>query len=135
MRPRLLFAALLCAAVVARAGAAPQADVLGTLGGQVLGSDGKPVDGARVTLQASEGKRPQTTETTSQGRFWFPSLPSGLYDVRAYSKGRSSEWRKKVWIEPGRQTNVTMRLRPKKAASSMSLRQDRVNSPHKLDSP
>jgi hypothetical protein len=86
-----------------------------------LGPDGQPVDGARVTLQESDGKRPQTTETNSQGRFWFPSLPSGLYDVRAYSKGRLSEWRKNVWVEPGQQANVTLRLRPKKAARSTSV--------------
>jgi hypothetical protein len=41
-------------------------------------------------------------------------LPAGLYDVRAYSQSRSSEWRKKVLVEVGRQTTITLRLSPKK---------------------
>ncbi len=118
MRPRLLAAGLLWAALAAGAGAAPQATGLGTIGGRVLGPDGKAVEDARVTLQWSDGRHPQTTKTNAQGRFWFPSLPSGLYDLRAYSRGHSSEWRHNVWVDPGRQTNVTLRLRPKKPAPS-----------------
>lgn len=118
MRLRLLAVGLLCAALAAGVAAAPQPGGLGTIGGQVLGPNGKPVSGARVTLQASEGRHPQTTETNSQGRFWFPQLPKGLYDLRAYSNGRLSEWRHNVWVNPGRQVNVTLRLGPKKFAST-----------------
>ncbi len=116
MRPSLLAAGLLWAALTASAGAAPQATGLGTVGGQVLAPNGKAVEDARVTLQWSDGRHPQTTKTNAQGRFWFPSLPSGLYEVRAYANGRSSEWRHNVWVNPGRQTNVTLRLRSKKPA-------------------
>ncbi len=118
MLHRLLVAGLLVAALTAGAGAAPQATGLGTMGGRVLGPDGKAVEDARVILQWSDGRNPQTTQTNAQGRFWFPSLPSGLYDLRAHAKGRSSEWRHNVWVNPGRQTNVTLRLRPKKPAPS-----------------
>ncbi len=118
MRLRLLVAGLLCAAFAASAAAAPQPGGLGTVGGQVLAPNGKPVSGARVTLQASDGRHPQTTETNSQGRFWFPQLPQGLYDLRAYSNGRLSEWRHNVWVTPGRQINVTLHLGPKKFVSS-----------------
>lgn len=132
----LLIAALVSAALTASGGAARQLPVpatirasgratrqatgQGTIGGQVLGTDGKAVAGARVTLQASDGKGPETTETNGQGRFWFPALATGLYDVRAYSKGRVSDWRRNVWVERGKQTNVTLRLRSKKPASSKS---------------
>jgi hypothetical protein len=118
MRPCLLAGGLLWAMLAASAGGTPQATGLGTLGGRILGPDGKDVEGARVTLQWSDGRHPQTTNTNAQGRFWFPALPSGLYDLRAYSKGRSSEWRHNVWVSPGRQTNVTLRLQPKKPAPS-----------------
>ena len=114
MRPCLLAAGLLWITLTAGAGAAPQTKGLGTVGGQVLGPDGKDVDDARVTLQESDGRNPQATETNAQGHFWFPLLPSGLYDLRAYSKGRLSEWRHNVWVNRGKQTNVTLRLRPKK---------------------
>ncbi len=87
------------------------------MGGQVLGTDGKAVGGARVTLQASDARLPQTTETNGEGRFWFPSLATGLYDVRAYYKGHLSDWRKSVWVERGKQSNVTLRLGSKKPGS------------------
>lgn len=118
MRPCLLTAGLLWVTLTASLAAAPQATGLGTIGGQVLGPDGKAVDGARVTLQWSDGRHPHSTETNAQGHFWFPSLPSGLYDLRAYSNGRLSEWRHNVWVSPGKQTDVTLRLRPKKPAPS-----------------
>ena len=90
---------------------------LGTVGGQVLDLKGKAVADARVTLQDSEGGHLQTTETNTQGRFWFPSLPEGQYSVRASDPGRVSQWRQNVWVTPGHQTDVTLQLRPKNQAS------------------
>jgi hypothetical protein len=116
MRTRVLAVGLLLATLAAGAGAAPQTAGLGTVGGSVLGPNGQAIEGARVTLQSSDGTRPETTVTNAEGRFWFPMLPKGLYDVRAYSKGRASEWRKNVWVEPGRQNTVALRLQSKKPA-------------------
>ncbi len=118
MRLCLLASVLLLPVLAASAGAAPQATAWGTVGGQVIGTNNKPVEGARVMLQSADGGHPQTAQTNAQGRFWFPSLPSGLYDLRAHLKGRSSEWRHNVWVNRGRQTSVTLRLRPKKPASN-----------------
>jgi protocatechuate 3,4-dioxygenase beta subunit len=116
MRNNLIAVLTLLAAWTLCAAAAPQSSGEGTVGGQVVGTDGKAVGGARVTLQPSDGRAPKTSETNSQGRFWFPSLSTGLYDVRAYSKGRESDWHRNVWVERGKQSNVTLHLRPKKPA-------------------
>lgn len=118
MMRKLAFAGLLCAIWTASAIAAPQPKGLGTIGGQVVGSNGKAIAGARVTLQGAEGRHPETTETNDQGHFWFASLPEGLYDLRAYYQGRVSEWRQNVWVSPGQQTNVVLHLRPKKSSLS-----------------
>jgi protocatechuate 3,4-dioxygenase beta subunit len=91
------------------------------VGGQVLDPNGKPVADARVTLQGSEGDHLQTTETNTQGHFWFPSLPEGQYSVRASDPGRVSEWRQNVWVSPGRETDVTLHLRPKKSRLSIAV--------------
>ena len=107
---RLLIAGLLCAALTV--GAVPRPAGLGTVAGQVL-ANGNAVAGARVTLQAAEGRHLQTTDTNNQGRFWFASLPEGQYGVRASYEGRVSEWRQNVWVAPGEQTNVALHLRPK----------------------
>jgi len=88
---------------------------LGTVGGQVLDAGGAPVADAFVTLQSSEGGHLQTAQTNAEGRFWFASLPEGQYSVRASNHGRVSEWKQNVWVSPGRQTNVTLHLRAKKA--------------------
>lgn len=92
----------------------------GTVGGQVLDAKDKPVAGAHVTLQDSEGGHLQTGETNSQGRFWFPFLPEGQYSVRASDPGRASEWVKNVWVSPGRETDVTLHMRTKKPGAGFT---------------
>ncbi|MGA8767426.1 MAG: carboxypeptidase-like regulatory domain-containing protein [Candidatus Acidiferrales bacterium] len=115
MRLSLLIGGFVCAALAVGAGAAPHPAGLGTIAGQVLAADGKPVVGAHVTAQTGEGHHLQTVDTNGQGRFWFASLPEGQYDVRASYEGRVSEWRQGVWVAPGEQTNVVLHLRPKKS--------------------
>lgn len=83
---------------------------VGTVGGQVLSSNGKPAVDARVILQASDGGYLQTAQTNADGKFWFAELPEGQYDVRASDNGRVSEWRQNVWVSPGKQTNITLHL-------------------------
>ena len=114
MRHNLLVVLLLCLVIAATVSAAARPGGLGTVAGQVLSAEGKPVGGAHVTLQTTEGGRLQVAETNDQGRFWFASLPEGQYSVRASEGGRVSEWRQGVWVAPGEQTNIVLRLRPKK---------------------
>lgn len=102
------------------AGATAQSTGEGTLGGQVLGTDGKVVVGARVTLQPSDGRHPKTRKTDGEGHFWFPSLARGLYDVRAFADGQWSDWRRNVWVDRGKQSNVTLLLRPKRTTPANS---------------
>jgi hypothetical protein len=113
VRLRLVIAKLLCAALTVGAGIVPRPAGLGTVAGQVLGTNGSPVIGARVILQAAEGHRLLTTDTNNQGRFWFASLPEGQYGVRASYEARVSEWRQNVWVAPGEQTNIVLHLRSK----------------------
>lgn len=114
MRFNLLVVGFLCAVVAASVSAAARPGGVGTVGGQVLSASGKPVAGAHVTLQTTEGGHLQVTDTNDQGRFWFASLPEGQYSVRASDGSRVSEWRQGVWVAPGEQTNVVLHLRSKK---------------------
>lgn len=86
----------------------------GTLAGTVLGLNGKPAAKAQVTIEASDGTRPHATHTNSHGRFYFPYLVRGLYDVRAYRGGHWSDWKHNITVYAGRQTDVTLRLTRKK---------------------
>ena len=109
---------LLASAAAARARTA-------TLAGTVLGTDGKPAAGATVTAQRSDGTTPLGTHTNAQGRFFFPLLRSGYYDVRAARGKTVTEWRHNIEVRPGKQTDVTLHLAPANAAKRVpaSVRQ------------
>jgi hypothetical protein len=91
---------------------------MGTLAGTVLGTNGKPVAGARVTLQDAGASHPDVTTTNAQGRFFFAELLHGYYDVRAYSNGAWSDWKHNIEVKTGKQTEVRVQLvaKPKKVA-------------------
>jgi hypothetical protein len=116
--------ALLAAAAMLGIAAAANARVgLGTLGGTVMDHKGKPVAGASVTIQTSDGRHPHVTTTNEQGRFFFPELIHGLYDVRAYSNGRWTEWKHNTTVRTGKQTEVKLRLPPPASQSVAVPRQ------------
>lgn len=91
---------------------------MGTLAGTVTTAQGKPVPEASVTIQTADGKNPHATRTNAQGRFFFPELPHGLYDVRAYHNGISSEWKHNVTVETGKQIEVALKLTVKSGKSN-----------------
>jgi hypothetical protein len=98
-------------AVVALACAAA-ADIkgMGTLAGTVIGANGKPIVDARVTSQGADGTDPQSTTTNEQGRFFFPQLKNGYYDVRAYHNGSWTDWKHNIEVKTGKQTEVKLQL-------------------------
>jgi hypothetical protein len=100
----------LIAMALACAAAAREEHGMGTLAGTVLGPSGKPVSAARVTSQGADGTHPQATTTNAQGRFFFPDLEHGYYDVRAYSKGAWSDWKHNIEVKTGKQTEVKLQL-------------------------
>jgi hypothetical protein len=92
-------------------------DGMGTLAGTIVTPNGAAVAGARVTSQGADGSHPQATTTNEQGRFFFPDLRHGYYNVRAYSKGAWTPWMNNVEVKTGKQTDVKLRLAPPKKSS------------------
>jgi len=90
---------------------------MGTLAGTVVGANGKPVAGSRVTLEDAGASHPDVTLTNAEGRFFFAELRHGYYDVRAYSNGAWSEWKHNIEVKTGRQTEVRLQVvkKPRKA--------------------
>ena len=99
----VVVAVLACAATAGDKG-------MGTLAGTVLSQSGKPVADARVTSQGADGSHPQMTTTNAQGRFFFPELVHGYYDVRAYHSGVWTDWKHNVEVNTGKQTEVKLQL-------------------------
>jgi hypothetical protein len=83
---------------------------IGALEGQVLDSHGKPVAGASVTMQTSDGLHPHATHTDADGHFEFQRYTAGQYDLRAYYKGSFTPWNKRQVIRPKKTTEVTLTL-------------------------
>jgi hypothetical protein len=83
---------------------------MGTLAGTVVGTNGKPVAEARVTSQGADGTSPQSTTTNAEGRFFFPELKNGYYDVRAFHNGAWTVWKHNIEVNAGKQTEVKLQL-------------------------
>lgn len=82
------------------------------LGGIIIHNNGRPAVGAQVVLERSDGSAPLATRTDSNGAFLFKYIRSGLYDVRASSRGSASVWKHNVLVRAGRETTLTLRLEP-----------------------
>jgi tetratricopeptide (TPR) repeat protein len=80
MRP-YLFRGLL-ALLVALAFSAPAA-AQSVIRGKVVDAQGKPVEGASVTIEATESSRRAQVKTNRNGEFMQIGLPSGRYNVTA----------------------------------------------------
>jgi hypothetical protein len=109
----LLLSGVLFAALVGAIAANAKVPV-GTLAGTVLDVHGKAVPGASVTIQTSDGLHPNAMLTDSTGHFAFARYMTGQYDLRASSKGATSDWMKRVMIRSSKTTEVTLRLGPQK---------------------
>ncbi|HYI43378.1 MAG TPA: carboxypeptidase-like regulatory domain-containing protein, partial [Sphingomicrobium sp.] len=75
------------AAFMAAAPAAAQDYTAGVITGVVRGANGAIVPGATVTLRSEAQGFTNTVTTGADGRFSFPSLPAGAYDVSVQSAG------------------------------------------------
>lgn len=118
-RPALTFlcflAVLAALAVSMRVSAAVP---VGTLAGTVLDVHGRPVAGASVTIQTSDGLHPNATHTDKTGHFAFARYMTGQYDLRASADGATSEWMKRIMIRSNKTVEVTLRLGPQKKPSA-----------------
>lgn len=83
---------------------------IGTLAGTVVDSHDRPVAGAAVTIQTSDGVQPYATHTDSAGHFEIRRLETGQYDLRASFKGAISDWTKRVMVHENKTTVVMLHL-------------------------
>jgi protocatechuate 3,4-dioxygenase beta subunit len=83
---------------------------IGTIAGTVLDSHDKPVPGAAVTIQTSDGSQPYAAHTDSTGHFQIDRIETGQYDLRASHSGLISDWTKRIMVHANKTTSVTLRL-------------------------
>lgn len=97
------------ALVVALAFSAPAA-AQSIVRGKVNGPDGKPLEGATVTIEATEANRKAETKTNRNGEFLQVGLPSGRYNVTVTSGNLKQVLPANV--SQGRPTELTFQLTP-----------------------
>jgi hypothetical protein len=83
----------------------------GTVAGVVVSTAGRNVTGARVFVQSADGGKATTELTNRDGRFFFPQIRSGLYNLRANYRGQWSDWERNVEVRNGHQTEVRLKLK------------------------
>lgn len=102
----------LCAAVAIVAAAPAMAqNTTAAIGGQVIGTDGKPLAGASVTILHRESGSTSTVTTDGEGRFTARGLRvGGPYTITA-SKGGDREIQNDVYLALAETLNLELRVR------------------------
>jgi tetratricopeptide (TPR) repeat protein len=88
------------------------------LRGAVRDSQGKPVAGATIHLQANDQTPAQTADTDSQGNYQFAGLNGGVYALRAEIAGYSDTEVPSLFLGPKESKNVDLILLPAKSPAS-----------------
>lgn len=86
---------------------------IGTLAGTVVDSHERPVSGAAVTIQTSDGSEPYAAHTDRSGHFQIRRLETGQYDLRASFNGSISDWTKRIMVHENKTTVVLLHLPPR----------------------
>ena len=110
----LLAASLVCASPRALA-QSRRDDSVASLSGEVLNEKGAPVARAHVLWQTADGGSPHAIRTDAEGRFRLARVRPGLYNLRATSGKKQSEWFLNVLVRPGGAARITLRLTPASA--------------------
>jgi Tfp pilus assembly protein PilF len=58
-----------------------------TIAGQIIGKDGKPVEGAELKFERTDIKATYSIKTNREGKFNYATLPKGIYNITLTIKG------------------------------------------------
>lgn len=98
-----------------------QSQASASLHGTVRDSQGKPVAGATVQLQAKDKDATQTAHTDSQGNYSFAALPGGAYLLRAELAGYRAAEIPSLFLGPKESNGVDLILLPANAPPSQPI--------------
>lgn len=101
-------AGILCAALSAQTEKPANS---ASISGEVTNMEGKPVPGAHVFLQPSDGRGPHVVKADANGHYLFHGLYQGMYDLRAQHQGRASAWLRNLNVKTGAHMTVNFELK------------------------
>lgn len=88
---------------------------LATLQVDVVTASGEAAPGSTVVVSGSGVWPPRSVTADAQGRYAFPALPGGVYEVRASRGTDVAEPVAPLWIEPGEARSARCTLGPGRA--------------------
>ncbi len=118
---------VICAFVLGVAAFTVPAYAQGQVKGKVVDADNKPIEGATITLEMTEGRGKFQTKSDRRGEFRHIGLPLGNYRVTASKDGLSQSFEQRVGfdsevnfvLKPGTQADMSDEER-KKAEARMA---------------
>lgn len=119
MRTHLIRGCLALAVVFVMAGPAAAQSVIR---GRVVDQGGKPVDGAVVTIEATESNRKAQVKTNRNGEYMQIGLPSGRYNVTATKDNLKQA--QQATISQGNPTELNFQLSPTSGLTPEQVKQN-----------
>jgi len=91
--------------------ALPSLAQITTVEGDVMGTDGKPVQNAEIQITRLDIKGNYKTKTNKKGHYIYMGLPIGDYNIVVNVDGKPADQPQKVHTSPGDPKNVSFDLR------------------------
>ena len=86
--------------------------------GNIIGLDGKPLDGGLIKLDRTDVKQSYNVKTDKKGHFLYPNLPPGVYDFTLEVDGKDVVRTTGLRVQPG--DNPPFKLDLEKVAAANS---------------
>src|SRR3989338_3623854 len=93
----------------------------GTIAGAVTDQSGAAIPGAKVTAKNTETGIARETVTGPTGRYEFPSLPGGAYEVTATSQGFQTSVRSGITLSLGQNAVINHSLQVGEVTQSVTV--------------
>ncbi|RME26120.1 MAG: TonB-dependent receptor [Deltaproteobacteria bacterium] len=117
---RLLLVLLLVLPGLARASV-----TAGTIKGTTVDEGGLPIPGVLVTIRSDNLMGVKQQETDGDGRFFFPELPPGIYELTAEKPGFAKVVRPNLQVNIGRNTILTVEMPLQEAGEEIVVEETR----------
>lgn len=114
---------LLCSLILFTAGASAQATT-GTISGSVLDQTAASIAGATVTVRNLDTGITRSMTTEADGRFSFPALPVGRYELSAEMSGFSKSVRGPINLVLNQVAVINPELRPAAVVETVVITED-----------
>jgi len=89
---------------------APERTGSATLAGRVYGPGGRPLEGAEISLAGSGFWPPRVIRSGAEGRFFWPHVPAGIYELQATHGDLASPPLEGLILDPGSRRVFGLRL-------------------------